>query len=67
VNTIPKLIWEQVDSNMGSFFRAPVPGGWLIMAEQEVFHHVPGYGRDNMRSEGYRTSTTFVPDPLHTW
>ncbi len=25
-----ELVWEQLDSNWGSFLRARVPGGWLV-------------------------------------
>lgn len=65
---MPQLTFEPLESNQGNFFRAKVPGGWLIMSEQDVMHNEPNYGRDGFRSGfDWRTSVTFVPDPTHEW
>jgi hypothetical protein len=61
----PELIWEPLNSTRGCYYRAKVPGGWLIDSEEEVMHrdeyHVMRGGYD------WRQSITFIPDPLHQW
>lgn len=64
-NKVPELVWVRMDSNVASAFRAQVPGGWLVMIEQDVAH-LNEYN-NYMYGQDWRTSVTFVPDPSHSW
>jgi hypothetical protein len=41
----PSLAWERVESSEGSFSRARVPGGWLVMAEAGGLAFIPDADR----------------------
>lgn len=62
---MPELIWEEIKSSMGFFYRAKVVGGWLV---KEVFDVITN-PTENLQSYGfeYRGSLTFIPDPNYSW
>jgi hypothetical protein len=41
----PTLTWERVESNEGSFSRARVHGGWLVVAEAGALAFIPDADR----------------------
>lgn len=53
----------QVKGSSSTIKRAKVIGGWLILVTDKLTEyqerHTGGYG--------FRTSTTFIPDPEHKW
>lgn len=64
------MIWQEVKHVGGPtrtwLYRAPVPGGWLVMAqrfEQDTATLSNGVGR----GLGVGSGLTFVPDPDHAW
>jgi hypothetical protein len=61
-----RLEWEQIDSSLsGYIWRVKVVGGWLVMSVDDVLKET-----DKSRfHEGieWRSSITFVPDPLGQW
>ncbi|MCO6456912.1 MAG: hypothetical protein J5I93_16560 [Pirellulaceae bacterium] len=64
------MIWQQVKHAGGPertwLYRAPVPGGWLVMVqrhEQDTATLTQGVGR----GLGVGSGLTFVPDPEHAW
>lgn len=58
--------WERITVGGGcDLRRMEVPGGWLVLAEYEVMHHIPDAGfRDGW---DWRPALAFVPDPNHEW
>ncbi len=69
--TSPKFIWSRVRAPGGPagplyVYRAPVPGGWLVMVHQERergARNGEGYGY----GMGVGNGVTFLPDPDHAW
>lgn len=61
------LVWEEVTSEGSGcyFFRAKVPGGWLVREVQDA----PTLMADGSSHSGYHwtTSMVFLPDPQHAW
>jgi len=72
VVTIPKIIWEKLDSEVGGkqtnskVWRAKVPGGWLVRMHSIKEEADSSHGTPLVYSWGYG-GLTFIPDPDHTW
>ncbi len=60
------LIWEQIDDQFSTSYRAKVVNGWLFKIVENV--HVSLH-EDMTPQEGYewRTSICFIPDINHNW
>jgi len=59
-----KLEWEQIDNYHR---RAPIPGGWLVKAIEDVMRDMSASGQGLMCGWEWRVSMCFVPDPNHEW
>ena len=60
--------WEEISQNLSFFLRrAKVPGGWLVVATEDVIHDQSAYGRGMVGGWDWRVALTFVPDPNHEW
>ncbi len=58
------LKWEMIDSYHK---RAPIPGGWLVKAFEDVFEDRSNYGQGIVSGWQWRVTMCFVPDPNHEW
>lgn len=56
--------WVSVPNGRG-FSRLMVPGGWLVLMENDVQHMIEGRGLES--GWDFRPAATFVPDPDHSW
>ena len=60
------LTFTSINTNITDcVHRASVPGGWLVIVSSYVTHVEKGQVVGN--EWDWRTSVTFVPDPLHAW
>ena len=60
------LDFKKIPSNLGTtLWRAEIPGGWLMMACDDVVHVTEQQGMQS--GYDYRSSLTFVSDPEHLW
>lgn len=64
------VVWEKLSHDNGNtMYRSKVPGGWLVIAMDDVISPVNrGYPQPEYEV-GYewRHSVAFVPDPTHSW
>lgn len=64
------LTWELIPTNHSfRLYRTPVFGGWLIKSTDEVISTIDDGYRKPKHEQGveFRSSLTFIPDPIHQW
>lgn len=68
---LTRIEWEPIEHSHGCYLsRASVPGGWLVLCTENVFHGelLPhALKGDELYNRDWRSSITFVPDPDHRW
>jgi hypothetical protein len=58
--------WEEIPQDLSCYLRrAKVPGGWLVIATEDVVHNTEYLGM--IGGWDWRTSICFVPDSGHEW
>lgn len=58
-----KIVWEQIEDY--KLQRLSVPGGWLVIYFEDVFHDKDINGMVN--GWDWRPAMVFMPDPKHEW
>lgn len=60
-----KIEFETLESNISATIqRAKVPGGWLVLAVDDVLSQM---AQGNITGFEWRSNITFVPDPTYSW